>query len=43
MIRTLNGLGSGGSSGSSTNNIYVNTLENGEAIESRTSRKYNTE
>ena len=33
MIRTLNGLGSGGSSGSSTNNIYVNTLENGEAIE----------
>ena len=35
MIRTLNGLGANGSSGSSniTNNVYVNTLENGEAIE----------
>ena len=35
MIRTLNGLGSGGSTGSSTitNNVFVNTLENGEAIE----------
>jgi hypothetical protein len=32
MIRTLNGLGANGSSGSSTN-VYINTLENGEAIE----------